>query len=265
MNFQRTNTKISLLEDYYEHFNEEGRLKTRHGQVEFITSLKYILDILQNDKNKKILDIGAGTGAYSIYLDNLGFDVTSVELVQHNIDIFKAKNSNCKIYQGDARNLSMIESNSYDITLLFGPMYHLLKEEDRLKALNEAKRVTKNNGVILISYYMNEYAVLTYGFSKQHIKEAISLKQIDEDFHVQSIEGDLYSMVRIEDIDKYNKMLSLKRSKIVASDGASNYMRVALNRLTEEEFQIYLKYHLSICERKELLGASAHLLDIVIK
>ena len=44
MNFKRTNTKLTLLEDYYSHFNEDHRLKTRHGQVEFITSIKYIKD-----------------------------------------------------------------------------------------------------------------------------------------------------------------------------------------------------------------------------
>ena len=51
MNFQRTNTKISLLEDYYNHFDEEGRLDTRHGQVEFATAIKYISDVLNNDKS----------------------------------------------------------------------------------------------------------------------------------------------------------------------------------------------------------------------
>ena len=45
MNFQRTNTKISLLEDYYSHFDEDHRLKTRHGQVEFITAIKYIKEL----------------------------------------------------------------------------------------------------------------------------------------------------------------------------------------------------------------------------
>ena len=62
MNFERTNTKISLLEDYYSHFEEDNRLKSRHGQVEFITSLKYIHEVLNEDFSKKILDIGAGTG-----------------------------------------------------------------------------------------------------------------------------------------------------------------------------------------------------------
>ena len=91
MNFQRTNTKISLLEDYYSHFNEDHRLQTRHGQVEFITSLKYIHQVLNDDKNKRILDIGAGTGAYSVLLSNEGYQVNAVELVNHNIEIFKQK------------------------------------------------------------------------------------------------------------------------------------------------------------------------------
>ena len=91
MNFERTNTKISLLEDYYSHFNEDQRLKSRHGQVEFITSMKYIEECLNEDFSKRILDIGAGTGAYSVYLSEKGYNVDAVELVEHNIKIFKAK------------------------------------------------------------------------------------------------------------------------------------------------------------------------------
>ena len=265
MNFQRTNTKISLLEDYYSHFNEDHRLQTRHGKVEFITSLKYIHEVLNEDKTKKILDIGAGTGAYSVYLANEGYDVTAVELVEHSIDVFKSKNSNAKVMQGNALDLSIFEDNMFDVTLLFGPMYHLLKEEEKLKALSEAKRVTKKGGVILVSYYMNDYAIITYGFVKKNIIEAINNNQVDKDFHMLNLDGDLYSMVRLEDIDEFNKVCGLERIKIVAADGPSNYIRVYLNKLSEEEFKEFINYHLTTCERSDLLGASAHLLDIVTK
>lgn len=265
MNFQRTNTKISLLEDYYSHFNEDHRLKTKHGYVEFITSLKYIYDVLNNDTSKKILDIGAGTGAYSVHLSNKGYNVTAVELVQHNIDIFKKKNSNVKILQGNALDLNMFADDVFDVVLLFGPMYHLLKKEEKIKALQEAKRVCKQNGTILISYYMNDYAIITYGFIKKHIKESILNNQLDENYHMLNLENDLYSMVRIEDIDELNQIVDLKREKIVASDGPSNYLRVTLNSLDEEEFNYFIDYHLKTCERKDLLGASSHLLDIVKK
>ena len=265
MNFERTNTKISLLEDYYSHFDEDKRLKSRHGQVEFITSMKYIEECLNEDFNKRILDIGAGTGAYSVYLSNKGYNVDAVELVEHNIKIFKSKNSKANVMQGNALDLSMLASDSYDIVLLFGPMYHLLKKEEKIKALSEAKRVTKKGGIILVSYYMNDYAIITYGFIKKHILEAIEKKQVDENYHMLNLDDDLYSMVRLEDIDEFNEEVGLSRIKIIAADGASNYIRVFLNKLSEEEFKEFIKYHLTTCERSDLLGASAHLLDIVRK
>ncbi len=263
MNFKRTNTKISLLDDYYSHFNEDHRLKTRHGNVEFIISRKYILDVLNNDLSKKVLDIGAGTGAYSIDLLNRGFDVTSVELVKHNIDIFKQNCPRANVIQGNALDLSMFNDSSFDVVLLFGPMYHLLKEEEKIKALSEAKRVCKDNGYIITSYYMNEYAIITYGFMKNNIREALENKQIDNNFHMLNLEDDLYSMVRLEDINEFNEKLNLKRVKIIASDGPSNYIRPYLNKLSEEDYNLFIEYQLKMCEREDLLGASTHLVDIV--
>lgn len=265
MNFQRANTKISLLEDYYNRFDEEGRLDTRHGQVEFITALKYIEEVLSNNKNKKVLDIGAGTGKYSCYLDSKGYDVTAIELVPHNIEVFKSKGSNVKIHQGNALDLSIFDDDSFDVTLLFGPMYHLLNNKDKIKALLEAKRVTKKDGIIFVSYYMNDFAILNYGFIKGNIVNSIKEGRVDENFHMVNKEDDLYSMVRIEDIDEFNKVCNLTRVKILSQDGASDYIRTSLNKLSKEEFEIYIKYHLSICERSDLLGASSHLLDIVRK
>ena len=77
---------------YYNKFNEDKRLNTRHGQVEFITSMKYIKEYLKEFNNPKILDVGAGTGKYSINLANDGYDVTALELVKHNLKVIE-KNS----------------------------------------------------------------------------------------------------------------------------------------------------------------------------
>ena len=76
------------------------------------------------DSNIHILDIGAGTGRYSVG-ENEGYDVTAVELVKHNLGILKAKKSSVNAGQGNALNLSKFPENFYDVTLLFGPMYHL--------------------------------------------------------------------------------------------------------------------------------------------
>ena len=265
MNFKRTNTKLTLLEDYYSHFNEDHRLKTRHGQVEFITSIKYINDYLNNDLNKKILDIGAGTGAYSGYFSNKGYSVTAVELVKHNLDILKSNYPNVEAILGNALSLDMIKDNSFDIVLLFGPMYHLLKYEDKLKALNEAKRVVKDNGYIFISYYINDYAIMKHGFIDKNIKSAFEKGNVNEEFHVVSKENDLYSFVTMEEIDKLKNECKLVREKIISQDGLTDYFRREINSLDEEEFKLYLKYHFSICEKYEFLGTSSHVMDILIK
>ena len=141
---------MTELEKYYNKFNEEKRLNSRHGQVEFITSMKYIHECLGEDKSKKILDVGAGTGRYSVALANEGYDVTAVELVKYNLGILKSKNSNVKAMQGNALNLKKLTDESFDVTLLFGPMYHLFGFENKLQALKEAKRVTKKGGIILV-------------------------------------------------------------------------------------------------------------------
>ena len=261
MNFERTNTKISLLEDYYSHFKEDNRLKTRHGQVEFLTNLKYIESYLQKDD--KIIDIGAGTGAYSGYLYQQGYDITSVELVKYNLNVLRKNYPNIKNYLLDARDLSIFKDNTFDKIILFGPIYHLLKEEDKIKALKEAKRICKNDGIIFISYYMQDYAFITYGIIKNKIRESLQEGRLDNNYHIINKDDDLFSMVNIEDINHYNELLDFKRLKIIASDGASDYLRTPLNKLSEEDFKIFLDYHLKNCERSDLLGASSHLLDIV--
>lgn len=256
---------MEKLIQYYNKFNEEKRLDSRHGFVEFTVSMHVIHQFLKTMDNPKILDIGAGTGKYSVALANEGYDVTAVELVKSNLGTLKAKKSAVKAYQGNAMNLKRFKDESFDLTLLFGPMYHLFDEKDKIQALNEAKRVTKKEGIILVAYVMNDYSILVYGFEEGHIKECIESGKIDEQFHTHSTIDDLYSYVRIEDINALNEKSGLKRVKMFAVDGAANYMRPVLKKMDEETFELFLKYQLSVCEREDMMGASSHVVDAVRK
>ena len=238
---------MTNIEKYYNKFNEDKRLLRRHGNVEFVTSMKYIHEYLGEDKNKKIIDIGAGTGRYSVALANEGYDVTAVELVKYNLGILKQKNSLVKAYQGNALKLSRFNDESFDITILFGPMYHLIKFEDKVKALKEAARVTKKGGVILVAYVMNEFSVITYGFKENNIIELIESGKIDEKYRIN------------------DEVTEVERLKIISADGPADYLRPVLNKMDDKTYEQFIRYHLATCERTELLGASAHTVDILLK
>ena len=151
------------------------------------------------------------------------------------------------------------------MVLLFGPLYHLITKEEKIKALKEAKRVLKDDGIILISYYMNDYAIIKHGFMEQTIKDAIKNNQVDNNFKIVSKKDDLYSYVRLEDIDNLNKIVNLKRIEIISQEGLTDYIRPYINKLDHETFDLYIKYHLSVCDKKEMLATSSHILDILKK
>lgn len=256
---------MNELEKYYCKFNEDKRLLSRHGQVEFAVTIKYIHEVIGERKNLDIIDIGAGTGRYSVMLAGEGHNVTAVELVNKNVSQIKMKSDKVVAKQGNALDLKKFADESFDVALLFGPLYHLMSHEEKLQALMEAKRVVRKGGYILVMYVMNEYAVITYAFKEGNLQKVLSEGKLDSNFQCQTTKEDLYSYVRLEEINKLKDDTMLERVKIIGVDGATDYIRPVLNGLSQEDFEIFIKYQMSICERPELLGASSHVMDILKK
>ena len=145
------------LSSYYENYDEDNRLASRYGAVEYITTMKYVEKYLR--PGMRIIEIGAATGRYSHALARMGYHVDAVELLEHNIEIFNQntlEGENITVTQSNAMDLSAFESDTYDVSLLLGPMYHLYNTEDKHKALSEAVRVTKKGGIVLAVYCMSE-------------------------------------------------------------------------------------------------------------
>jgi len=259
---------MNYLEEYYNKYDEEGRLLSRHGQVEYLTTMRYIEECLEGVSDPGILEVGAGTGRYSVTLAKQGLHVTAVELVEHNLERLRAKLDGTEpitTMQGNALDLSLFRDNAFDLTLLLGPMYHLYTIEEKLKALSEAVRVTKRGGHILVAYCMNEPTVIQYVFGLNNLREVMALNMLTPDWHCISEPKDLFELVRTEDIAALDAEMPVKRVKLVATDGATNYKREFIDAMDDATFAKWMDYHFAICERQDLVGASHHTLDILQK
>ncbi len=259
---------MDYLNDYYGQYDEDGRLnRNRRGQLEFLTTMGYIQAYLK--PGDRVLEVGAGTGRYSLTLAELGGEVTAVEPVKHNLEILRGNirpEQQVTALEGAAENLSMLEDGSFDMTLLLGPMYHLPTEKQRMQAMAEAVRVTKPGGIIMAAYCIAEGSILKYGFGQHNIAQLIGSGQLSpRDFGFRNQPEDVFMMLRKADIDRMMRGFPVQRMHYVAVDGAGYFMQDMLERLSEEEFQLYLTYHLTVCEQEDLVGATGHSLDIMRK
>lgn len=247
------------VQEIYNVFNEDDRLNhSKAARVEFLTTVHYIEKYLKS--NSKILDIGAGAGEYSLYFSRKGYSVDAVELADANIKAFKSKltpDDKINLIQGNALDLSMYKDDSFDIVLLFGPLYHLHNEHDRQKCIAEAKRVCKPDGMIFFAFISNDFVILTeFNYDSQYF--------LNGDYDKETFRLTDFPFVFFT-VDRCRKMLAdggINIVKEVASDGASELLSERINAMDEESYNQYLRYHLYICEKPELLGMSNHLLFI---
>ena len=259
---------FKYLTSYYNNYDEDGRLTIKHGQVEFLTTMKYIDKYIE--KGMRVLEVGAGTGRYSLTLAERGYQVDSIELIQHNIDILKSKikeNYNIEVKQGNAIDLSCYPDETFDITLVLGPLYHLFKDEDKKKAISEAIRVTKKDGIVFVSYCMNEARIIGWGFKNGNILSALDSGIVDGvTFKFKSDPSSfLFELYRREDIERLMSEFKVQPLHYIATDLATNYMRETINEMDDVMFEAYLNYHFSVCERSDLVGVTHHSLDVFRK
>lgn len=257
----------NYLESYYRDYDEDGRLESRWGWVEYITTMDCVHRYLR--PGMRVMEIGAATGRYSHALAREGYQVDAVELLEHHIAQFRERTQpgeRVTITQADARDLSAFARDTYDVTLLLGPMYHLYTREDQLRALGEALGVTRPGGVVCVAYCMSDPSVLSYGFRGGHLLELLKQGLVDRDtFAAFSHPEDLFQLYRVEDIAALRGHFPVTPLELVATDGYANHMRDTLENMDEDTYRWYLRYHLATCRRPDMLGYSHHTLDIFRK
>lgn len=256
-------TRIQIINDLYTGGDEDTRLNcSRQGQLEFITTMEMIHR--HAPAGAKVLEIGAGTGRYSIALAKEGYQVNAIELVDYNLEVLRRNAGDLPglcAQQGDALDLSRFADNTFDVTLSFGPMYHLYEPADAHRALDEALRVTKLGGVVLVAF-LSVYAIMSNCYLNEGFLDGLA-ENFTEDYTVRHYQEQFFTGYDIVEFERLFEGKPMERLTTVAADGV---LELAKERpdfvLTDEAFDKYVQYHLATCEKRELLGMSSHLLVV---
>lgn len=259
-------TREEIVSSFYSQYDENGRTtRSRHGQLEFWTTMNYIHRYAS--KQSKILEIGAGTGRYSIALAGEGMDVTAVELVESNLSVLRESSkglTNIKSFQGDATDLRRFSDNSFDVTLSLGPMYHLYEPRDVNSAIDEAIRVTKPNGVILFAF-ISVFAIMYANYFYGNWAEG-QAENFTKDYQVRHFKEQLFTGYNITE---FEKLFQKKPIEWITTAGVDGLIEPIEKRpdfsMTDEEFQALAEWYLNFAEIRELLGTTNHLLYICRK
>lgn len=256
-------TRKEIVSGFYEEYDEDGRLlRSRHGQLEYLTTMSYIHRFASEES--RVLEIGAGTGRYSIALAREGMDVTAVELVGSNLEVLRENSrdiDNIRLYQGDATDLSMFSDCSFDITLVFGPMYHLYEKDEVDRAIDEAVRVTRPGGVLMfafLSIFGIMYSNYFFGNWRSGQEENFS-----EDHKVRHFKEQLFTGY---DVTEFEQLFSEKPVEWITTAGVDGQLEPIEKRpdfsIPDEDFKDFVKWYLAFSEKRELLGGTNHLLYI---
>lgn len=180
----RASSKRSI-EQYYAEFPEEERLRSGMGLLEFERT-KRLLKRFMPSPPAIVLDVGGGTGSYSFWLAELGYETHVIDrserLVQLCSDRVQAnaqRPSPRSVEVGDARSLAWRDSSS-DAVLMLGPLYHLVERADRVEAIKEAYRILRSGGYLFaatISRFASFIAALCEGLLND--KTFVSIVEAD--------------------------------------------------------------------------------------
>jgi 2-polyprenyl-3-methyl-5-hydroxy-6-metoxy-1,4-benzoquinol methylase len=156
-----------FVRDFYNRnaAREWERLDLPLCKIEFLSTLRLIDKYLP--KQGRICDIGGGPGRYVIELTRQGYTVTLFDLSEEEIRLARAHLDQLglsaeQFIVGDARDMSILASGSYDAALLMGPMYHLVEPEAREDVLRELARILKPHGTAIVAY-LNSWGLVRTG------------------------------------------------------------------------------------------------------
>ncbi|MBD2099318.1 bifunctional 2-polyprenyl-6-hydroxyphenol methylase/3-demethylubiquinol 3-O-methyltransferase UbiG [Leptolyngbya sp. FACHB-261] len=140
---------------YYDNsiFDFESVRLSQYSPVEFAITARYLKQWIP--EGATVADIGVGVGHYAELLARWGCSVYLVDISQRLLDAaylrlqgFDLHERVAGVHRASATELDCCDAGVLDAVLFLGPLYHLCSLEQRQRAIQEAARVLKPNGLL---------------------------------------------------------------------------------------------------------------------
>ncbi len=123
--------------------------------VEHIAELEWAIRDLLPFTGKRVLELGCGAGNVSVWLEEMGFEVTGVDISPTAIEWANERkaaggHARAKFLVGDVLTLAGLEDGSFD-AVIDGHCLHCIIGEDRARVLASARRVLVEGGLLHVA------------------------------------------------------------------------------------------------------------------
>ncbi|MBR6790577.1 MAG: class I SAM-dependent methyltransferase [Oscillospiraceae bacterium] len=263
-----TDQSVEAVRAFYNGYAEREWTRADRNFFEFEVTKAYISRFVK--PGDRVLDVGGGPGRYSLWLSELGADVTMLELSDENVAMAKKQAAlrglPLTAIQGDARFTDALTEGEFDHVLLMGPLYHLTEESDRVMTVEACLRRLKKGGCLFTAFISN-YSNLVYMLSKnpEMLLDPNEQKWIDTLKTGVSYAGPAFTdayFIQPGEIIPFMERFPLKTCHLFACEGPTAAFQHVLSEASDELKAAWLDLSLTLCEREELLSWAEHLMHI---
>jgi SAM-dependent methyltransferase len=261
---------ISNIAAYYNRNPGSEHRRLEEHQLEYDLTWRFLEVYLP--PSGEILEIGAGTGHYTLGLVQMGYTVTAVDFSKANLEacqeyLTKAGFANrVEFILDDARYMNDVPQKEYDAVLLMGPLYHLVEESDRKMALKQAYDRLRTGGVIF-SAFISRFGI--FGVIMKIMPDSIEdQKQVrsvltrGRDREGWPSGGFRAFFSTVEEIAPLHEKIGFQTIKLVGVEPAISADDESYNKLEGERRGLLLNLLYEISDQPSIVGASQHLLYI---
>ena len=261
---------VSDIASFYDSNAEREHRRLEEHQLEYDLTWRYLNQYLPAQGS--ILEVGAGTGRYTLELAKRGHILTAVDLSAVLIEECRRSITDeglerqVRFVVADARDLGEVTETGFDAVLLMGPLYHLIVEADRKLALQQAFDRLREGGIVFSSF-LSRFGVMSDLLKNRpswidvqaEVRSVLEQGKCPDDFPRGGFRGYL---TQISEIAPLHEAIGFETVAVAAIEPLITADDESYNMLQGKQRQLWLDLLYEISTERSILGASRHLLYI---